>query len=288
MYHQFLTVALAICIFGLLFTILLTAIIIKADGLAKLNLLLLNMALTSIMHCACFIALWVKGMVRDSVQDNTDYERILFIVNSGLYVELMFTVSLLAIERFIAVFKPFQYRLLVTRTRIKATLAISWFIVIAIRVIYLVTRVNLTLQVRFDIATNTLGLAMQPIVLISIFIRTRLANQKLRRTAIDSTGRLIMTQLVLVGVICSLEVAMDMVYIHYDMNLPSKDKSSLAYVTNIIWITNVVAIPAIHIGLKPSCLEYLKSIICKKAKRNSIVQEEVEQSVVSVRRRDEQ
>jgi len=285
--HNFYPVALTMSIFGLVFTIFLTGLMVKADYCKKLNLLLLNMAATSILHCICFIALWVKNImsVKDYGKQETNYERILFVINCGCYVELMFAVSILAVERFIAVFRPFRYKWMVTHTRIKVALVLSWLIVIGIRVFYLAANVPLTYQVRIDIGTNTLGLAMQPIVLTSIFVRTKLANQKLKRTSLDFTSRLVILQLVSVGVICLLELVMDMVYIHLDMNLPSKDKSLLGYVMNLIWITNVIAIPAIHIGFKASCLAYLKAVFCKKGKRNSIVQEvhEMERSVVSVR-----
>ena len=282
--EYFYQIATAVSCFGAVFISVLTLVFIRADK-KHVNLLLLNLTITSIFHCIMFVPLWVCGKIENEAEKCTRHtERVMFILCTGLYIEMMFTVSCVAVERYLAVFHPFFYKGVVTQTKINICLICTWTVTACTRIPHLVTSFSLSYLVRTDVALIAISLVMQPIVLICIYSRSLRRNKRLRRNRMERTMKLVLLQLIFVGVICLLETMMDLLFVLKNLSVPSEVPTNAAYAINLIWINNVIMIPTIHIVLKSSCLAYLKSIfLCKRHEGNqrSLVQRKTNEQIVA-------
>ena len=264
---------LVLSIGGMFLLSLVLLILIKSSEHG--HILLRNMVVTSLCHVVSFIALWSANIRHHNERiylERIYLERILFIVCCCFYFALIFGIFGVTTDRFIACYRPFRYRVIVTRSRIYRFLIITWALSISTRIPFLVwPLISLRLMIIMDTSLAFLFVVMQPITYFYIYRKRRARRQKLRkywpssgyRNNRPTQKRFLRTSLLL-GSVCLLQISVDFTYNKFGLTLPSCNKSVMSYLSQILWIVFVTMAPVIYVFLMPETIRFIISIFRKQ------------------------
>uniref|UniRef100_A0A7M5X883 Seven transmembrane protein n=1 Tax=Clytia hemisphaerica TaxID=252671 RepID=A0A7M5X883_9CNID len=143
-------VASSVSFFGLvLCTVVL--VIIRTGHNAKKNLIITILVTICFVENLCFIFLWGNYYMFEDPHTRRQINRLLFIVCTGLYQMFVFSLVAMTTDRFIAFFKPFKYKKLVTRSRIFKYCCVTIFITVAVRAPFFIGWSSIQLGALFKI-----------------------------------------------------------------------------------------------------------------------------------------
>ena len=222
-------------------------------------------AFCAVENC-CFVVLWGSSFMFKEGSTRNAIRRFLFIVCTGIYQMFVFSLVAMTVDRFVAFFRPFKYKKMITRGRLRKYYCGTSLLTIAIRIPFLVgwSSVSIGYLFQIDIVLETLLLLPQPIFYVVLYKkwkskRSRFsvmhnntqvdANTKKRRQAEHRT--LIVLSIILF-VTCLAQVFSDALHVAGEELSTTCDERIMGYLSDALWIFVVFITPLCHVFVKPS------------------------------------
>ena len=250
-------VASSVSLFGLVLCSI-VLVVLRTGYNAKQNLIITILVTICFVENFCFIFLWGNYYMFEDQNTRRQINRLLFIVCTGIYQMFVFSLVAMTTDRFIAFFKPFKYKKLVTRERIFKYYCITILITIAVRAPFFIGWSSIPLGALFkiDIINETLLLLPQPFIYALMYRKwkNRIVsykhldrNTKKRRKA---EHRMFIFLSIILFVTCLAQAFSDA--FHVVGELTEQNYRIMGYLSNGLWIFVIFITPVCHVFAKPS------------------------------------
>lgn len=260
---------------GALLSISLLALVVRADH-GRPNCILVSLIVVSVIQQLAFICLWSVNIYY--LECKNPVERTVFIICTEFYQLFIFSLACVTVDRFIAFYKPFIYRRVVTSYRVLLSYFGIFVATMAVRIpFFMQPRISISYLIYIDIAHECIYIIVQPVTYFYMYRNWQARNRRLSystssRSHVDRKNReerRFMFVSATICLICFIQLITDLLYGIFELTLPTENESMVSYASNILWITIVIITPVFYVAVRPSIRQYLKKIITKPAKSRS-------------------
>lgn len=247
--------ASVVSIIGVL-TSCIVIMILRSSYHAKQNLILTILLAICLSENVAFFLLWGNVFIFTEPKIQRTISRLMFIICTGIYQMFVFSLVAMTTDRFVAFFRPFRYRKIVTRRRVLTFFGVAATLTVAIRIPFLASwSISLSSLFKIDIVMETLFLLPQPFVYISMYKKWKL---KVSHKRLDlesqrhrqSKHRIFMFLTIILFVTCLGQIFSDALHVAGEMSRPNS--IILGYVSNGLWIFIIFITPLCHVFVKPN------------------------------------
>jgi len=230
--------------------------ILRSSYHAKQNLILTILLVVCLSENFAFILLWGNTFIFTDPKLQRTISRLMFIICTGIYQMFVFSLVAMTTDRFVAFFRPFRYRKIVTRTRVLTFFGVAVTLTVVIRIPFLVSwSISLSSLFKIDIIMETLFLLPQPFVYILMYKKWKTKVKSYKRIDLESRKhrqsehRIFMFLTVILFVTCLGQILSDA--FHVVDELSQSNSIILGYVSNALWIFIIFITPLCHVFVKP-------------------------------------
>ena len=250
-------------------------IILRSSYHAKQNLVLTILLAVCLSENIAFVLLWGNTFIFTEPKLQRNINRLMFIICTGIYQMFVFSLVAMTTDHFVAFFRPFRYRKIVTRARILTFFSVAATLTVAIRIPFLASwSVSLSSLFKIDIVMETLFLLPQPFVYISMYKKWKSKTHGHKRLDLESRKRrqsehrIFMFMSVVLFVTCLGQIFSDT--LHVVGELSRSNSIILGYVSNALWIFVIFITPLCHVFVKPNVRRKLHRFRVSWSLNNSV------------------
>ena len=228
----------------------------------KQNSVIIVLVTFCLIEDCCFMVLWGNPFMFKDTTIRKDVQRFMFIACTGIYQMFVFSLVAMTTDRFVAFFRPFKYKKMITRGRLFRYYCMTLLITMAVRVPFFVGWYSTSLRYLFqvDIVLETVLLLPQPFIYAAVYRKWKksivMSYNKvdaLTRRKRRSQQRVFMVLSLVLFATCLVQVFSDALHLFAEeFSSEQNARRIMGYVSDGLWIFVVFLTPLCHVFVKPS------------------------------------
>ena len=231
----------------------------------------------------CFTVLWGSFYIFKDQKIRDAVRRFFYITCTGIYQMFVFSLVAMTVDRFIAFFRPFKYKKMITRSRLCKYYCGTSLLTIAVRVPFIIgwSSISLSWLFHIDIVLETVLLLPQPIIYWVLYKRwksnrsrlTTASNNNIRNQASDTQKikrrqaehRTFIVLSIILLVTCLAQVFSDVLHVIAGQ-LSTTAERIMGCMSEALWIFVVFITPLCHVLVRPSVRHRFNSTMRRSMK----------------------